>query len=38
MFSKTFRLEQEQIVPKTRSEVFRFFSDAFNLGASRRPS
>lgn len=31
MFSKTFRLEQEQIVPKTRSEVFRFFSDAFNL-------
>jgi len=29
--SKTYRLEQEQHIPQARSEVFKFFSDAFNL-------
>lgn len=28
---KTYLLEREQIVPKSRREVFAFFSDAFNL-------
>jgi len=32
-FGKTYRLEQTQIIPKERSEVFLFFSDAFNLQA-----
>jgi len=27
----TYRLEQEQFIPRPRSEVFRFFSNAFNL-------
>ena len=31
MFGKTFRLEQEQLVAAPRSEVFDFFSNAFNL-------
>ena len=31
MFSKTFRLEQEQLVAAPRTEVFSFFSNAFNL-------
>ena len=29
--SKTYRLEQSQIIPKSREQVFEFFSDAFNL-------
>ena len=28
---KTYLLEREQIVPKSREEAFAFFSDAFNL-------
>ena len=31
MFTKTFRLEQEQLVARPLTEVFSFFSDAFNL-------
>ena len=31
MFNKTFRLEQEQLVAAPRTEVFSFFSNAFNL-------
>jgi len=31
MFNKTFILEQEQLIAAPRSEVFRFFSNAFNL-------
>ena len=33
MFGKTYRLEQTQLIPKDRSAVFNFFSDAFNLQA-----
>jgi len=29
--SPTYRLEQQQFIPRPRSEVFQFFSDAFNL-------
>jgi hypothetical protein len=29
--SKTYRIEQEQQIPRPRNEVFDFFSDAFNL-------
>jgi len=32
-WTKTYSLEQEQLIPKGRQEVFRFFSDAFNLQA-----
>ena len=33
LWTKTFRIEQEQFIPKARTEVFKFFSDAFNLQA-----
>lgn len=29
--AKTYLLERKQIIPRSRSEVFAFFSDAFNL-------
>ena len=32
-WNKTYQLEQEQLIPKGRQEVFKFFSDAFNLQA-----
>ena len=32
-WSKTYRIEQEQWIPKGRKDVFKFFSDAFNLQA-----
>ena len=31
--SKTYRLEQSQLIPESREKVFDFFSDAFNLQA-----
>ena len=31
LVSPTYQLEQEQFIPQPRAEVFRFFSDAFNL-------
>ena len=35
--TKTYLLEQEQFIPKPRTEVFAFFSDAFNLEALTPP-